>query len=252
MTAEFSPELLRRLREARHILVLTGAGASAESGIPTFRDALTGLWEIFDPAQLATADAFEDDPELVWGWYEWRRALVARCAPNAGHDAIARMQALAPRVSVVTQNVDDLHERAGSAEVIHLHGSIDAPRCFDCGLGWDGGQQPPSEPARLAPPRCPDCGGMIRPGVVWFGEALPQREWLAAEAAANSCDLALVVGTSSLVYPAADLPRQALASGATVVEVNLEPGGLGGHYLCGRAGEVLPSLVDAAWPRPQS
>ncbi len=232
-------------------MVLTGAGASAESGIPTFRDALTGLWKRFDPTQLATAKAFEADPELVWGWYEWRRTLVARCAPNPGHDAIARLQGLAPQVTVVTQNVDDLHERAGSAAVIHVHGSIGAPRCFDCARGWSSRDPVPADPARLAPPRCADCGGMIRPGVVWFGESLPPREWAAAESAARSCDLILVVGTSSLVYPAADLPRLAAASGAVLVEVNPDLGGLDGldgHFLRGAAGEVLPALIAAAWP----
>lgn len=250
MSSTFSPDLLASLRTARHIVVLTGAGASAESGIPTFRDALTGLWERFDPAQLATAEAFEDDPELVWGWYEWRRALVARCEPNPGHRAIARLQSLAPKVTVVTQNVDDLHERAGSDGVIHVHGRLDAPRCFDCGRAGAERLAVPADPSRLAPPRCEDCGGPIRPGVVWFGEPLPDLEWSAAETAARTCDVILVVGTSSLVYPAAGLPRLAWASGAVVAEANPDLGGLDveSHGLRGAAGEVLPALVDAAWP----
>lgn len=251
MNPEFTPDLIERLRVAQHILVLTGAGASAESGIPTFRDALTGLWERFDPTQLATSEAFEADPELVWGWYEWRRALVAGCEPNDGHRAIARMQSLAKKVTVVTQNVDDLHERAGSSGVIHVHGSINAPRCFDCDVPHEVSALAESE-GRLPPPRCSECGGMVRPGVVWFGEPLPQEEWLRAESAARSCDAVVVVGTSSLVYPAADLPRLAQTAGAVVAEVNLDPDALGNagdrYFLRGAAGEVLPALVDAVWP----
>ncbi len=259
MSDGFSRELIQRLREARHILVLSGAGASAESGIPTFRDALTGLWERFDPSQLATAEAFQADPEMVWGWQEWQRTLAARCQPNPGHLAIARLQTLVPHVTVATQNVDDLHERAGSDTVVHLHGSIHSSRCFDCGVDWAGpvpteaelSADAPEGGRRLAPPRCLDCGGMIRPGVVWFGEPMPQREWSIAEYAAMACDVAIVVGTSSVVYPAAELPRLAHSWGALVVEVNLERGGLedlGGHFLGGAAGQVLPALVDTAWP----
>jgi len=236
------------LRAARHVVVFTGAGVSAESGIPTFRDALTGLWSRFDPAQLATAEAFESDPSLVWGWYEWRRAMVAKAAPNAAHRAIAAMAAQVPKLTVVTQNVDDLHERAGS-RALRLHGSLFAPRCFDCARA---AEPPPllhAEQARLEPPRCA-CGGRIRPGVVWFGEALPADAMEPAFAAAGDCDVLISVGTSSVVYPAADIPRVAARSGAVVIQVNPDPTALDGmatYNLRGAAGAVLPALVRATW-----
>lgn len=251
------PDLVRALQQAERVVVLTGAGASAESGIPTFRDALTGLWSRFDPARLATEEAFREDPELVWGWYEWRRVLMGRCAPNAGHAAIARMQqAVRERggaLDVVTQNVDDLHERAGTRGVIHLHGDIGSSRCADCGA-----RRPPGDPhgevpeggRRAVPPRCPACGGPLRPEVVWFGEELPAAAWSRAATAARAADVLLSVGTSSTVYPAASLPRFALESGARVVQVNPHPTGLeaiADDDLRGRAGSVLPALADAAF-----
>lgn len=215
--------IAKRLQEAKHVVVFTGAGVSAESGIPTFRDALTGLWERFDPAQLATAKAFRLDPSLCWGWYEWRRRKVLQAQPNEAHFAIAELAKHVPKLTVVTQNVDDLHERAGSKGVIHLHGSLHSPRCIGCGtahksplpaveLSEDGG--------RLEPPRCNACNGYIRPGVVWFGEMLPDATWSAALAAAESCDLFFSIGTSGVVYPAAELPLRALGTGATVVHIN--------------------------------
>jgi NAD-dependent deacetylase len=248
------PALIETLRRTRHLLVLTGAGASAESGIPTFRDALTGLWSRFDAASLATPDAFARDPDLVWGWYAWRRMKALHAAPNPGHRAIAALAARVPRLTLVTQNVDDLHERAGSPEVLHLHGSLHAPRCVRCARPFDLAPGVPDEPAggrRLAPPRCPQCGGAIRPGVVWFGESLPPAVLGAAEAAARACDLCLTVGTSSLVYPAAALPGIARAAGAALVQVNPSPTPLDGmarHTLRGTCAEVLPALLAAAWP----
>ena len=209
------------LRAARHVVVFTGAGVSAESGIPTFRDALTGLWSRFDPTQLATAEAFERDPALVWGWYEWRRALVASAAPNAAHHAVAAMAARVPKLTVVTQNVDDLHERAGSLP-LRLHGSLFAPRCFRCARPADPPPLLHAEQARLEPPRC-GCGGFIRPGVVWFGEALPADAMESAFAAAGDCEVLLSVGTSSVVHPAAEIPRVAARSGAVVIQVNPDP-----------------------------
>jgi NAD-dependent deacetylase len=187
----------------------------------------------------------------VWGWYEWRRARAARAEPNAAHRAIAEMGRRVPRLTVVTQNVDDLHERAGSRP-LRLHGSLFAPRCFDCGRG----REPPEvtvpdggEP--LEPPRCTECGGRVRPGVVWFGEALPEDALAAAFAAARACDLLFSVGTSSVVYPAADIPYLAATAGATVVQVN--PGrtpldAVARFNLRGAAGVVLPQLVGEAWP----
>lgn len=248
-----TPSLLEALRQSRHLLVFTGAGVSVESGIPTFRDALTGLWARFDPARLATPDAFEADPALVWGWYEWRRQRVLRAVPNAAHRAIAELAARVPRLTLVTQNVDDLHERAGSRDVIHLHGSLHAPRCFDCGqphVGLAAELDEPEEGRRLPPPCCEHCGGRVRPGVVWFGEALPEAALEQAFAAAAECDLLLSVGTSGLVYPAAQVPQIALRNGATVVHINPQPMAVGGpreHSLQGAAGEVLPRLLEAAF-----
>lgn len=207
------------------IVFLTGAGMSAESGIPTFRDAQTGLWARHDPQQLATEQAFRRDPDLVWGWYRWRAARVAAAAPNAGHAGIAALQAT-HAVTVVTQNVDNLHERAGSDPVHHLHGSLFASRCIECGhlpmpdpitVGLSG---PAAEGAREAPPRCTQCGGLLRPGVVWFGESLPALPWQAATDAALACDLLVVIGTSGLVHPAAQLPAIAQRAGARIIEIN--------------------------------
>ncbi|HEX8917307.1 MAG TPA: NAD-dependent deacylase [Chloroflexota bacterium] len=248
----FDDALLGRFRLAEHLVVFTGAGASAESGIPTFRDALTGLWENFDPLALATPEGFEQDPGLIWGWYEWRRGEVMRCKPNRAHTTIADL-ARHKRVTVITQNVDDLHERAGSPDVVHLHGSLQHPRCFKCGRPGNYPPGIPNEPPggrRLLPPRC-NCGGLLRPGVVWFHESLPQEAWHRAEAAAGHCDIFMSVGTSSVVYPAAELPYIAARTGACVVQVNPEPTELdpvAGFNLRGTAGEVLPALYAAAWP----
>jgi NAD-dependent deacetylase len=246
------------LRAARRVVVFTGAGISAESGIPTFRDALTGLWARYDPEELATPQAFRADPELVWGWYEWRRALVSRAQPNAGHVAVAAIEAKVPGTVVVTQNVDDLHERAGSTALIRLHGSLFAPRCSDCAApaavpaasAGEGDVVEPAEGKRLPPPTCPGCGGLVRPGVVWFGEALPADALKAAVDAAAQCDLLLAVGTSGVVYPAAEIPAVAARHGATVVQVNPEPTALdrvADVNLRGPAAVVLPALVRAAW-----
>jgi NAD-dependent deacetylase len=244
------------LREAQRVVVFTGAGISAESGIPTFRDAMTGLWARYDPAELATPQAFRADPELVWGWYEWRRALVSRAQPNAGHVAAAAIEAHVPDTVVVTQNVDDLHERAGSSTPIRLHGSLFAPRCSVCAAPAvvptvDPGPMP--EGQRLAPPVCAGCGGLVRPGVVWFGESLPADALSAAVEAAARCDVLLAVGTSGVVYPAAEIPEVAARHGATVVQVNPQPTALdrvADVNLRGPAAVVLPELVQAAWGGP--
>ncbi|ABR84432.1 NAD-dependent deacylase [Pseudomonas aeruginosa] len=242
------------LAGARRLVVFTGAGVSAESGIPTFRDALDGLWARYDPAALATPAAFADDPALVWGWYEWRRQKVLRAQPNPAHRAIA---ALADRVAdtrLVTQNVDDLHERAGSREVLHLHGSLHAPRCAGCAMAYRGPLAEAAEPEagrRIEPPRCRACGGPVRPGVVWFGEALPETALREAFAAAGECDLLLSVGTSGMVQPAARIPALALERGASVVHVNPQPVRTGHpreRCLVGTAGEVLPALLRLAFP----
>jgi len=240
------PRLAGALARAQRVAVLTGAGISAESGIPTFRDAQTGLWARFRPEELATPEAFERDPRLVWDWYEWRRGLVAAAAPNAGHRALARMQARIGRFTLITQNVDGLHQRAGAGDVVELHGNIHRNKCFAEGIAVEGRAE-----AGERPPRCPHCGAPLRPDVVWFGESLPAAALARAEAAARECDLFFSIGTSAAVYPAAQLPVTALQSGATLVEVNKDPTPLtrlATFSLIGPAGELLPRLVDAAWP----
>ena len=238
-------------RRARRVTVLTGAGMSAESGVPTFREAQTGLWERFDPEQLATPGAWERDRGLVWGWYLWRIATVATVRPHAGHEALARWQArTGVDLRLVTQNVDDLHEQAGASVLAHLHGSIRDFRCDRCGASY-GGQIPVvTEPReRVAPPGCERCDGAIRPGVVWFGEGLPAGPLDAATAACATADLVLVVGTSGLVYPAAGLPLVAQQHGVPVIEINPERTPLSRtatHVWRSTAAVALPALVEAA------
>ena len=229
------------LRGARHVLVLTGSGVSAESGVPTFREAQTGLWERFDPRALATPEAFLSDPALVWRWYRWRRELVRKAEPNPGHFALAALERRLPRLTLVTQNVDGLHQRAGSRAVTEYHGNLFATRCFSCGES-PAGAEPDDEM-----PGCSSCGGLLRPGVVWFGEPIPVTALQTAARAVADCDLFLSVGTSSLVWPAAGLAEAALAGGATVVEINLDATPLSGqshHVLSGKSGDLLPELVN--------
>lgn len=253
MATDFTPELIATLRNARKLTVLTGAGVSAESGIPTFRDALTGLWRNFDAAQLATPDAFMRDPALVWGWYEWRRMKALAAQPNAAHVAIAQLSSRVAQLSLFTQNVDDLHERAGSLEVRHLHGSLHHPRCFDCARPFTlpaGVALEPEGGRRLAPPGCPACGGPIRPGVVWFNESLPEDILAQAFASCTSSDLLIVVGTSGTVYPVAQLPEVAHRAGCPVVQINPAASEL--DRVCtwnlrGNAAQVLPALISRAW-----
>jgi len=235
---------------AQRIAVLTGAGVSKESGVPTFRDAQTGLWARFDPQQLATPQAFQRNPKLVWEWYEFRRSTVREAKPNPGHVALAMLQKHYPRTTLITQNVDDLHEQAGSRDVIHLHGSIAQTKCF-------GNCQGPSTLVDLAtidndlddlPPRCPSCGAYLRPDVVWFGEVLPSDQLQRAIDASTTCDLMLVVGTSGLVHPAASLPIYAYQSGAALIEINPDRTPLSDMAtlrLEGPSGEVLPHLIEA-------
>ncbi|WP_462418225.1 SIR2 family NAD-dependent protein deacylase [Kytococcus sp. Marseille-QA3725] len=244
-------EVAHLARDAGRVVVLTGAGASAESGVPTFRDARTGLWERFDPMVLATPAAWEADPALSWAWYAWRAHLVRRAQPNAGHRAVTRWQQL-PGVDlrVSTQNVDDLHERAGTRVMAHVHGDLFALRCADCGAPSVADYPEVDEPvASLEPPRCEVCGGRVRPGVVWFGEMLPEQALTDTIAAVEAADLAVVVGTSGLVYPAAAVPGIARDTGVPVVEVN--PSGTAlpegaDHVLEVTASAALPALADAA------
>ncbi|HXG49146.1 MAG TPA: NAD-dependent deacylase [Methylomirabilota bacterium] len=226
---------------ARSVTVLTGAGVSAESGVPTFRDAQAGLWAKFKPEDLATPTAFRRNPKLVWEWYAWRRERVAAVAPNPAHHALAAMQSHFARFTLITQNVDGLHQRAGSRDVIELHGNITRTKCFEedtVVTEWpDTGD---------VPPKCPRCGGHLRPDVVWFEEMLPEQALADALAASRACDLFLSVGTSTVVYPAASLPFEALEAGATVVEINPQPTPLTAraHFvLQGAAGGVLPKLL---------
>lgn len=244
---EFDPRLVARLRDARHVAVLTGAGASAESGIPTFRDALTGLWATFRAEDLATPEAFARQPAVVWAWYRERRARVLAAEPNAAHLAIARLERLVPRLTLATQNVDRLHQRAGSSRVLELHGNIVTARC-----SRDGARFESWEEVEPGPPACPRCGAPLRPDVVWFGELLPEDTLHEAIDAARHCDVFLSVGTSNLVEPAASLPWLAVEAGATVAVVNPDARGQrtgpGIHHLTGAAGTILPALVAAAWP----
>ena len=247
---EFSDTLVDRLVRAEHVTVLTGAGISAESGIPTFRDP-GGLWEEFDPQELANVEAFLDNPELVQGWYRHRRQVVEDAEPNAGHRALADLEAHGSDVAVVTQNVDDLHHRAGSSTVIELHGNITHNYCMDC----ERAAAPDTVDAAIqegTPARCPECGGLIRPDVVWFGEMLPPDAMERADAATHRADVFLSVGTSAVVYPAARLPVAAQEQDAYVAEINPDTTGVTDNVdesIRGSAGEVLPDLVDAVAER---
>jgi NAD-dependent deacetylase len=228
------------LDSARSAAVLTGAGISAESGIPTFRGA-GGLWREYRAEDLATPQAFARDPKLVWEWYDWRRAVIARAQPNAGHRALVELEQRAAEFTLITQNVDGLHDRAGSAHVLKIHGDIWTLRCLQCGREH--------EDCRASipdlPPRCV-CGGIERPGVVWFGEALPPDVWARAEQAASQAEVFLVIGTSAVVYPAARLVDIAKVRGAKVIEINIAEtaaSAIADISLRGAAAEILPELL---------
>jgi NAD-dependent deacetylase len=230
------------IARANHLAVLTGAGVSAESGIPTFRG-LGGLWKGRDPLSLATPQAFANDPATVWEFYNWRRDLVARAEPNPAHRAIARLAEIVPSLTLITQNVDRLHQRGGSRDVLELHGNLGDVRCTGCRETIDRwGEVLP------ALPRCDACGQLLRPAVVWFGESLPPAIWDAAERAVGEADVLLVVGTSAVVYPAAGLAAHARRLGRSVIEINLDPTPLTDDVdlsLQGAAGSILPLIVDA-------
>jgi NAD-dependent deacetylase len=236
---------------SKRVVFFTGAGISADSGIPTFRDKLTGLWEKHDPQRLETADAFRENPALVWGWYLWRRRQVNQAEPNLAHLSIAQLAKAGWDVSVVTQNIDNLHERAGSKGVIHLHGSLMSAKCFACHRPFEltpEQLQIADEGKLIEPPRCARCNGRLRPGVVWFKENLPEDAWRLAVRIVRNCELLISVGTSGIVTPAADIPDIAIAAGATVIHVNLEDVGLDGGseiMLLGNAGKVLQTLLRA-------
>lgn len=249
-------DLISDISAARRLVVLTGAGMSAESGIATFRDALTGLWSRFDPQTLATREGFRRDPALVWSWYEARRRGVLNSAPNAGHLALRDLAAMdgVTDLAIVTQNVDNLHERAGSQQVIHLHGSLFAPRCLACARAYTEAEAETveltmaAEPDRpIQPPKCTSCGGLIRPGVVWFGEELPTREWAQAVDRVRDADLLLVIGTSGRVYPAASLPEIVEQNGRPVWIIDPDEGLAKGsrEFWNSTAAAGLPALVAA-------
>lgn len=214
------PELASALsRPFKRIVVFSGAGMSADSGIPTFRSGSNGLWSQFDPEDLATPSAWRRDKGTVWGWYEWRRSLVMRAESSTGHLAVAELQRRFG-AEVVTQNVDDFHERAGAVDVVHLHDNLFSPRCFSCGAPHNLAEPPPAQPQqRLSPPRCSRCTDHVRPSVVWFGERLDDSVWREVESRISRCDLLLVVGTSEAAYPAAGL-AEAAPRNALVVETN--------------------------------
>lgn len=240
----FSQALITALRDARSITVLTGAGISAESGIPTFRDSQTGMWAKYDPHELATPEAFEKNPQLVLDWYRWRHNLVMQSKPNPGHHALVALERRVPQFTLITQNVDGLHRTAGSWRVIELHGNLDHLRCPKEGTlleGW------PEEKL----PHCPSCGSLLRPNVVWFGESLPVDALQSALDASTHCDVFISVGTSGVVEPAASLPYEALRAKAVVVEINPTPTPLTvyvQHHFPYPAGRFLPALIEAAWP----
>lgn len=226
--------------------VFTGAGVSADSGLATYRDAQTGVWETVDPQAMASIEAWARDPEPMWAWYLWRAQLAAQAEPNAAHRAIADWATRA-QVTVTTQNIDNLHERGGSQDVVHLHGSLFQFRCSICSRPYKGEIDFPAEPvARMTPPACPLCKNLVRPGVVWFGEGLPEREWTKAEERMREADLVIIIGTSGVVYPAAGLPVIAAQAGTPIIEItpqttDLSP--IATVVLRGAAAEVMPELV---------
>jgi NAD-dependent deacetylase len=239
----FSERLLERLSSATSVAALTGAGISAESGVPTFRGS-EGLWKKFKPEELASFDAFIRNPDLVWEWYSYRKKLIAEVEPNAGHYALADMEKLFQGFAVITQNIDNLHQRAGSTRVYELHGNIERNYCIDCGRRY----RTQELASATSAPRCTDCSGLIRPDVVWFGELLPADQWALADRTARSADVFFSIGTSAIVYPAASLPLTAREAGAYIVEINAETTPLSeiaDETLIGKAGEILARLVDA-------
>ncbi len=242
---DFPTDLIRFLKKADRVSVLTGAGVSQESGLRTFRDAQTGLWAQYKPEDLASPEAFARDPKLVWDWYAWRREAIKGVRPNAGHYALVEMEKKISAFTLITQNVDGLHRFAGSRNVLELHGNILRVRCADCGTfteTWGDDTE--------SVPRCEKCTGLLRPDVVWFGEALPRVELESAVNAAREAQVFFSIGTSGVVQPAATLAHAARNKGSVVVEINAEPTPLTAKTdfaFHGKSGEILPELVRAVW-----
>lgn len=237
----FPPELLSLLSRLGKLVALTGAGASQESGLRTFRDAQAGLWAQYKPEDLASPEAFARDPKLVWDWYAWRREAIKGARPNPGHYALVEFEKRIPQFTLITQNVDGLHRMAGSLNVLELHGNIQRARCSECGMSaetWDEDSE--------SVPRCDHCDGLLRPDVVWFGESLPREQLERAVSATRACDVYFSIGTSGVVQPAASLAHAARNNGAVVVEINAEPTPLTStvdFFFQGKSGEILPALV---------
>ena len=241
MPVDIPKDLITELASAERVVVLTGAGVSAESGVPTFREAHTGLWSQYDPRELATPQAFARNPRLVWEWYEWRRSLIQNAKPNRAHYALVDLEQALPTFLLVTQNIDGLHWLAGSRDMIELHGNIARTKCFeeDHAVTWW------AETDEI-PPRCPYCGGPLRPDVVWFGEGILEQSLRTATDAAAACDLFVCIGTSAVVHPASQLPLIAKRMGARVIEINTEQTAISvmaDWSILGKSGEILPHLV---------
>jgi NAD-dependent deacetylase len=242
MSIQIPDELIKRVKEARYVVAFTGAGISAESGVPTFRDAQTGLWAKYDPTELATPEAFQRNPQLVWDWYVWRREKINQVKPNPGHLALVELERIKPNFTLITQNVDGLHQQAGSQNVVELHGNIHRVKCASQQNIVDNWQQ-----LNGTPPQCPLCGDNLRPDVVWFGETLSKKAMSDALMAAIQCGVLLSIGTSSMVQPAASIPLEAMHYGATVIEINPEETPLTSQVtfsILGQAGQILPTLIQ--------
>jgi NAD-dependent deacetylase len=238
---EFKNQFIEKLRSAKKIVFFTGAGMSAESGIATFRG-VNGIWNKMKPEELANFNAFMQNPNLVWEWYQHRREIINSTTPNAGHFAIAEFEKHFS-VTVVTQNIDNLHRRAGSTKIFELHGNIERNFCVDCHTFYN---SPELEITNTAP-KCKKCGGLVRPDVVWFGEMLPQDQFSEGETAAEWSDICFVIGTSAVVYPAAYIPKSAKRGGSYLVEINIEPTELSDfadYSIFGKAGEILPMILE--------
>jgi len=244
VSVEISGRLLSALVNAQRVVAFTGAGVSAESGVPTFRGN-DGIWEKFKPEELANLNAFMRSPELVWEWYAHRKRIIAEIQPNPGHYALAKMEQMLPHFAIITQNIDNLHRRAGSKNVYELHGNIERNYCMKCRTPYSDDEIIGRDVPCL--PRCRRCNGLIRPDVVWFGELLPEDEWGKSVSAAESADVLFSIGTSGVVYPAASIPLMAKRQGAFIVEINPQPTLLTDHvdeFLLGASGVILPELYS--------